>query len=75
MAANVRPLTPGGVGVGEVGFAVVCALLEGGSVRTSDYAMLFFSFRLAGIASLLPYALVPLYLPLGRKGRAQYASV
>lgn len=74
MAANVLPLTPGGLGVGEVGFAVVCVLLEG-SGGTSDYALLFLSFRLAGIASLLPYALVPLYLPFSRKGAIQSAPV
>jgi uncharacterized membrane protein YbhN (UPF0104 family) len=74
MAANVLPLTPGGLGVGEVGFALVCTLLEGGG-GSSNYALLFLSFRLAGIASLLPYVLVPLYMPFGQKKAAPNAAI
>lgn len=51
MLANVLPLTPGGIGVGELAFAYVCRLLSGDGV--SPFATILFVFRaLTGLVSL-----------------------
>ena len=51
MLANVLPLTPGGIGVGELAFAYVCRLLSGDGV--SPFATILFLFRaLTALVSL-----------------------
>ena len=51
MLANVIPLTPGGIGVGELAFAYVCRLLSGDDV--SPFATILFLFRaLTALVSL-----------------------
>ncbi|MBV8828019.1 MAG: flippase-like domain-containing protein [Hyphomicrobiales bacterium] len=51
MLANVLPLTPGGIGVGELAFAYVCRLISGDGV--SPFATILFLFRaLTALVSL-----------------------
>ncbi len=50
--ANLVPLTPGGLGIGEVAFANVLLLLNPGS--SAAYATIFLAFRFLGILSYLP---------------------
>ena len=56
MLANLLPLTPGGIGVGESGFGYICTLLDTGS--GAAYGSVFLAFRLASILALLPFLLV-----------------
>ena len=55
MLANLLPLTPGGIGVGESGFGYICDLLDTGS--GAAYGSVFLAFRLASILALLPFLL------------------
>ncbi|MBV9739970.1 MAG: flippase-like domain-containing protein, partial [Hyphomicrobiales bacterium] len=51
MLANVLPLTPGGIGVGELAFAYICRLLSGDGV--SPFATILLVFRaLTALVSL-----------------------
>ncbi len=56
MLANLLPLTPGGIGVGESGFGYICDLLDTGS--GAAYGSVFLAFRLVSILALLPFLLV-----------------
>ena len=58
MLANALPLTPGGLGVGEVAFDQICTWLDAGS-DSGAYASIFFAFRAVSM-------LVPLGSRLGR---------
>jgi uncharacterized membrane protein YbhN (UPF0104 family) len=55
LLANLLPLTPGGIGVGESGFGYICHLLDAGSGVA--YGSAFLAFRLASILALLPFLL------------------
>ncbi len=55
MLANLLPLTPGGIGVGESGFDYACHLLD--NTPGVAYGSVFLAFRLAGILALLPFLL------------------
>ena len=55
MLANLLPLTPGGLGVGESGLGYICDLLDTGS--GAAYGSVFLAFRLASIVALLPFLL------------------
>lgn len=50
--ANLIPLTPGGLGIGEIAFANVLLLLNPGT--SAAYATIFLAFRFFGIVSYLP---------------------
>jgi len=50
---NQIPLTPGGLGVGELGFAQVCLLMAPGS-SASAYGSVMLAFRLVTLVSYLP---------------------
>lgn len=50
--ANLVPLTPGGLGIGEMAFAKILMLLNPGI--TAAYATIFLGFRFFGIISYLP---------------------
>jgi glycosyltransferase 2 family protein len=51
MLANALPLTPGGLGVGEVAFDQVCAWLDAARLG-SGYAGIFFAFRAVSLVVL-----------------------
>ena len=53
--ANLLPLTPGGLGVGEVAFANVLLFLN--PLINAPYATVFLSFRLISLVSYLPAVL------------------
>jgi uncharacterized membrane protein YbhN (UPF0104 family) len=50
--ANLVPLTPGGVGIGEAAFANVLLIINPG--LTAAYATVFFALRLISTAAYLP---------------------
>jgi|GEM_PF-3478911 len=49
---NLIPLTPGGLGIGEVGFAHTLALLNPGLIM--PYATVFFIYRMLSVVIFLP---------------------
>ena len=53
--ANLLPLTPGGLGVGETSFAQICRLLAPASPALA-YGTVIFAFRLVTLLSYLPGA-------------------
>jgi uncharacterized protein (TIRG00374 family) len=57
--ANLVPLTPGGIGVGEAAFANIIYLLQPGSVAA--YATVFFSLRLLSTLAYLPGVLIGIF--------------
>jgi uncharacterized protein (TIRG00374 family) len=52
---NQLPLTPSGVGVGELGFAQLCLLMAPGT-EASEYGSIMLAFRLMTLISYLPGA-------------------
>jgi uncharacterized membrane protein YbhN (UPF0104 family) len=52
---NQVPLTPSGVGVGELGFAQLCLLMAPGT-GASEYGSIMLAFRLMTLISYLPGA-------------------
>lgn len=62
MVANVIPITPGGIGVGEGAFASACIVLEPASVGVA-YGTIFLVFRCAMAIAALPGLAVYLVYP------------
>jgi len=62
MVANVIPITPGGIGVGEGAFASACIMLEPAS-RGVPYGTIFLVFRCAMAISALPGLVIYLVYP------------
>lgn len=57
--ANLVPLTPGGVGIGEAAFANIILILHPG--MTAAYATVFFALRLISTAAYLPGVVVGIF--------------
>jgi uncharacterized protein (TIRG00374 family) len=57
--ANLVPLTPGGIGVGEAAFANIIYLLHPGSIAA--YATIFFALRLLSTLAYLPGVLIGVF--------------
>lgn len=57
--ANLIPLTPGGVGIGEAAFANILLLLNPG--MTGAYATVFFAFRLLLTLAYLPGVIIGIF--------------
>lgn len=53
--ANLLPITPGGIGIGEAAFSSSLLLMNPNSIAA--YATLFFAFRFLGLISYLPGAI------------------
>jgi len=67
MVANILPFTPGGLGIGETAFALICRWLAP-SIISAPYAGIFFAFRAVSMVMLIPGAVA---LATHRHGVAQ----
>ncbi len=66
---NQLPLTPGGIGVGELGFAQLCLLMAPGALA-AQYGSVLLAFRLITLASYTPGAFALLSYPPAEKARS-----
>ncbi len=67
MVANILPFTPGGLGVGEAAFELICRWLAP-SIISAPYASIFFAFRAVSMVMLIPGAIA---FAMHRQGVAQ----
>jgi uncharacterized membrane protein YbhN (UPF0104 family) len=47
--ASAIPISPGGIGIGEIAFGTVCQMMSAGDLQLAPYATVYFAFRLATI--------------------------
>jgi uncharacterized protein (TIRG00374 family) len=64
LLANVLPLTPGGLGVGEAAFSILCGWLAVGSGAGAAFGTAFLAFRVVAViavvvGAVIAFALVP----------------
>jgi uncharacterized membrane protein YbhN (UPF0104 family) len=71
LLVSVIPVTPGGIGVGEMAFANILLLFNPGSMIA--YATIFLAYRLLNMIAFLPALLF--YLPKLKWRRGKISSI
>lgn len=70
LVINLIPATPGGIGIGEMGFANILILLNPGS--NAAFATVYFGYRLIGTLAYLPGVI--LFIPRMLASRQSHAA-